>query len=436
MKKKLTNNIGMKILSLIIATLLWLIIINIDDPVETRLWRDIVVEIINEESIQSLNKVYEVIEGSTVDVTIRANRSVLDTIKIGDIRAVADMSNLSYTNAVPIIPTCTKAVDQITLGRVSTLKVNLEELETKQFKITIVKKGSEEEGYYIGSMKAKPNMIQVSGAKSLIERIEQVRVEIDVSNAFEDFTVPGEPRAYDSNGKYIDSTKLTFSSNNISLSARVLKTKSIPLALEASGQPLAGYELAGIEYEPKMVTIAGEDSALQKIASIPIKIDINNAYMNVEEEIDLNDYLPEGIQLASDSDTIMVNAKIEKLKEKTISFQSSNVEIRNLPAGATFNYNQEDELNIVISGLDENLKDVTIKSLNPTIDLSGLEIGTHELEIELVIPKGITVITKPILSVTLTGVNTSGIIDGIEDAEDIDGVENDEMIEEEDISQE
>lgn len=431
MKKKLTNNIGMKILSLVIAALLWLIIINIDDPIETTTKRDIVVEIVNEESIKSLDKVYEVIEGSTVDVTLRGKKSVLDTVKISDIRAVADLSNLSYTNAVPIIATCSKPVD-ITLGKVNTLKVSLEDLVTKQFKITIAQKGTEEEGFYIGSIKAKPNIIQVSGAKSIIEKIDQVRVEMDVSNASEDFSAQGEPRAYDSNGKYIASEKLTFSSNNISLSASILKTKTIHLSLETEGEPLEGYGLAGIEYEPKTITIAGDSSALQKVSTIPIVVDINNAYINVEEEIDLNDYLPEGIRLAGDSDTIMVNAKIETLREKSIPFKSNNIEIKNLPAGATFNYNEGDELYIIVSGLGDNLKNIDIASLNPTIDLTGLEIGSHELEVELSIPEGVTIVEKPVLSITLTGVNTPLNSGELEDAEN--SITTDDNVDEEEVN--
>ena len=151
MKEKLTKNLGMKILSLILATLSWIVIVNIDDPPRTRTFRDIVVDIQHEEAIKSLNKIYEVVEGDTVDVTVKGKRSIVDNIRVADIKAVADLSNLSYTNAVPINVTCAKPVDQLTLGKVSTLKVALEDIDSKQFKITIAQKGTEEAGYLISS---------------------------------------------------------------------------------------------------------------------------------------------------------------------------------------------------------------------------------------------------------------------------------------------
>lgn len=402
MKEKLTKNLGMKILSLILATLLWIVIVNIDDPITTRPY-DIVVEIQHEEAIKSLGKVYEVTEGSTVNVTVKAKRSVLDTIKISDIKAVADLSNLSYTNAVPITVSCTKPVEQLTLGKVSTLKVALEDIDTKQFRITIVPKGTEEEGYLIGSIKAKPNIIQVSGAKSQIARIDQIKVDIDVSNASEDFTAKGEPKAYDADGRSIDSSKLTFSNNNISVTATVLKTKTISLNIEAKGDPLTGYRFVDIEYEPKEVTIAGPSNILKDIYSIPIEVDINNAFINIEEEIDLTQYIPEGTILAEDSKSIMIKVTIEKLQDKIISFNTDDIEIKNLPSGATFNFNDDIEFNIKITGLAKDIKKVTIDTLKPSIDLEGLDLDTHQVELNVEKLEGIQVLDIPTLSISLKG---------------------------------
>lgn len=402
MKEKLTKNLGMKILSLILATLLWIVIVNIDDPISTRPY-DIVVEIQHEEAIKSLGKVYEVTEGSIVNVTVKAKRSVLDTIKVSDIKAVADLSNLSYTNAVPITVSCTKPVEQLTLGKVSTLKVALEDIDTKQFRITIVPKGTEEEGYLIGSIKAKPNIIQVSGAKSQIARIDQIKVDIDVSNASEDFTTKGEPKAYDADGRSIDSSKLTFSNNNISVSATVLKTKTISLNIEAKGDPLSGYQFVDIEYEPKEITIAGASNILKDIYSIPIEVDINNAFINIEEEIDLTQYIPEGTILAEDSKSIMIKVTIEKLQDKIISFNTDDIEIKNLPSGATFNFNDDIEFNIKITGLAKDIKKVTIDSLNPSIDLKGLDLDTHQVELNVENLVGIQLLDIPTLSISLKG---------------------------------
>ena len=47
MKKGLMNNWGLKILSFLLAVMLWLIVVNIDDPVTTQTFNNIPVVVTN-----------------------------------------------------------------------------------------------------------------------------------------------------------------------------------------------------------------------------------------------------------------------------------------------------------------------------------------------------------------------------------------------------
>ena len=51
------KNLGIKIVSVLLAMIIWMIIINIDDPYKTRTF-SVNVETINESALQSVNKVY------------------------------------------------------------------------------------------------------------------------------------------------------------------------------------------------------------------------------------------------------------------------------------------------------------------------------------------------------------------------------------------
>ncbi len=81
MKKKLTANLGLKILAVLFSVAIWFIVININDPVDKAEFTKIPVEILNEDLITSEGKVYEILDGTNViDVTVWAKRSVLDTL--------------------------------------------------------------------------------------------------------------------------------------------------------------------------------------------------------------------------------------------------------------------------------------------------------------------------------------------------------------------
>ena len=63
MKSKVMNNFGLKVISLVVAFIVWLVIINTTNPTITKTFTDIPVKVINENVITSLNQVYEVVDG-------------------------------------------------------------------------------------------------------------------------------------------------------------------------------------------------------------------------------------------------------------------------------------------------------------------------------------------------------------------------------------
>ena len=97
MKNKITTNLFLKVLSVIMAFLFWLVIINMIDPTVAKTFRDIPVEILNENVITSANQVFEVESGDTVNVTVKGKRSFVETLSPRDFTAVADLSEHQCT---------------------------------------------------------------------------------------------------------------------------------------------------------------------------------------------------------------------------------------------------------------------------------------------------------------------------------------------------
>ena len=136
MKRKITDNIPLKIMSLAVAVLVWLIVVNIDNPMETQYYTVSNVEIINKDYIESPETggkmcLPEVDQGS-IRVAITAQRKVQSRISASDITATADLQqaiSLDTTPVmVPITATCpgVSAEDimlvQFRIGRVRQLQ--------------------------------------------------------------------------------------------------------------------------------------------------------------------------------------------------------------------------------------------------------------------------------------------------------------------------
>ena len=73
MKKSLTNNIGLKLLAFVIAFLLWLFVVNTDDPIIDQVYKNITVTVEHEEVITQAEtkKTYQIVDNTqAVDVTV------------------------------------------------------------------------------------------------------------------------------------------------------------------------------------------------------------------------------------------------------------------------------------------------------------------------------------------------------------------------------
>lgn len=71
MKKLLTNNLGLKLLSIVAAAMLWLVVLYIEDPVMYADFSPIQVTILNENVITDQGKVYQIEDNSDV-ISVRS----------------------------------------------------------------------------------------------------------------------------------------------------------------------------------------------------------------------------------------------------------------------------------------------------------------------------------------------------------------------------
>ena len=64
--KRLLNNIGMKLASVLIAFLIWLVVVTINDPEQTRAFPNVRVTIRNSDAILNADKAFDVQSGSWI----------------------------------------------------------------------------------------------------------------------------------------------------------------------------------------------------------------------------------------------------------------------------------------------------------------------------------------------------------------------------------
>lgn len=402
MKEKLTRNTGLKILSLLLAILLWIVILNIDNPVIKETFEDINVTVINEQSLQEKDKVYEIIRGKTIDVEVKGKRKIIESLSPSSFKAVADLSLLSINYVASIDVTVPGYADEVEIIDTGDyiLKVQLENKDTEQFRVEVVENGTVAEGNYIYEKKATPNIMQVSGAESVINTIAEVVVEVDVNNANDSFKVTAEPKVYDKNGSIIDPKKLQLSYDTVDVSVNLLRTKTVQFIIDVTGEPAYGYEYVSAEYEPKQITIAGEKSVLDKISYIKGEYNVKYKREDFQGEVNIEDFIKEDVILIDDNKTAVINVKVEKLDNKDISFSLDDISVINVPEGMKAEL-EESEFEVRVYGNKDSLNRISRYNINPYIDLANYEIGTDYVKIQFNMPDSTVDYSNPSVNVTL-----------------------------------
>lgn len=376
MKEKLLKNWGLKIMAVLIAFLVWFLVANIEDYTITKTITGIPVELLNEDAITGQDMVYEIEQGKTVDVKVDGRRSVVEKLTPEDFVATADLSELSITNSVQI---AVDAVDasvrkEIDISVVdSMMKVAIEERGEQKLPIGVITTGKTQDGYAVVSTATTPNMVTISGAASKVKNIKSVAVYVDVEGMNTSISTNGALELLDADGDIIDQDKLNLSLTTVTVNIDIKKTKEVPIQITPAGTVAEGYSIAGdIEYQPTTVLIAGEESVLRSIESIDINdIDVTDKNSDFETTVNIGDYLPEGVVVADKTQDVAVKINIEKLVEKTVTIQASDIKIKN--GDSELDYTVQDDgtsYEIVVIGLKRDVDKLTASDIAPTVDVS------------------------------------------------------------------
>lgn len=382
MKEKLTRNIGLKILSIILAAFLWLFITNVDDPMTSKSFTK-EVEVLNTQAISSLGQVYDITENKTISFTATARRSVADRLTKYDFNVTADLSKLSDLNTVIININYVGNEDgvNITSGLNQVMSVNLEQKVEGRFMVNVEQKGEPADGYYVYEKNAN-TILRITGPKSKIESIEEVVATVDVTDyEGSSFQTSEEPRVLDKNGHEIDTSNLQFSQSTIPVYVGVYKTKTVNLDVVTTGSPANGYIMSNLEYEPKTLEVAANDDILKTINSIEVRESIEGVSDDVKKEIKIQDRLSEGVILVGNNQTAVVNISIDKSKTKTITVLPQELEIKNQPKSCTVNYLTTGLITIRLNGPAREINAIDKDKLKPYIDLAGYQPGIYSVKI-------------------------------------------------------
>lgn len=417
----LTNNIGLKLLAIVISCGLWFMVNSITDPIETKPFNNIPVEIINEDMITSEGKVYEVLDGTNrVNVTAIGKRSALADVTRDDIRAVADMSELTFMNTVGIEISSARNNSELDFNKnIDNMKLSIENGKSIQKGIIASTTGEPAEGYVVEKAEASPNVVRFSGPESLIKQIDRVEAVANIEGYSANISTSVDLKIYDAENNEIKNNSIKMNVSTVNVSVSILATKEVPLSYAVQGEPAEGYVVSeDVLSVPEKVMIAGKSSVLDGVS----KISITDAVLSAEglaesttNIINIKKYLPSGVQFAdsSFSGNVSVTIGIEKLVTKELEISARNFAAGGKPDGFGLTLKEledADSYAISISGTRSAVDMVEAEAVIGVIDMNALReklglsewaAGSYEGDITFNLPDNVTLAEDYTMTVVL-----------------------------------
>ena len=403
-KKKLTNNLLLKILSLAIALAIWLLVANINDPVVVTSY-DVPVTIQNSAYLESGGKTYQVLEQQQmVTVILRGNSSVVEN-RTGDIQAVADLTQIVDMDTTPVMVPVTATCDRVAAEDISVVPaaigIEIEDMVSKDFTITVTAGDTTPSAdYEVGTMEANPEKVTITGPESLIDKIDRVMAEVDTTPMNEDTTITSRLIIYDKNQDTLDETEMNYLKFDIGqpvvdIHVDLWRVRGdIQLAVNYSGSPAPGYQVGDVTITPSTISVAGTDEALAQLAvegnTIEIPADaivLDGQNSDVETRLTLSEYMPDDLMVANNVETAIANVSIIPEGSQEFRVATRDIAIENLDDKLRLVFDT-DSVTVRVRETGGQINDLTADEISLSADMKDRGAGDYEIQLEADLPDG------------------------------------------------
>lgn len=400
------QNVFSKIFSFLAAFILWVIVININNPMETYSFSTNVT-FSGEESLTAKNLVWmnkSSLQDSKVNIKVRGKRLALEQLKTesANIKALVNLQSEVYnstvgeTNKILVnitLPNISGESFEITERTPQYLDIILEKYETIQKDITLNVTGSLKDGFVMGNTEIVPNVVQVSGPASLIATVSEVKVIANVSGISKDLNIAAAPKAYDIYGNEVLGVDLSV--EKVTVNIPVNESKRIKVDASANqGMLESGYVLMGITWEPAYIEIIGKSDKVALLEKLEIEpVDLTGINQDTEIMYRIADYLPEGVKLKDGSpEEIKVNILIAKEEVKDFRIPIRNITVQGFNSSSQQYKLMQEYIWVTVKAVESIMERIDTDNIRGNINIGSYSIGEHYVPVEFSLPSGASIV--------------------------------------------
>ena len=303
------RNLPAKIIALVVAVVLWLFVMNEQNPqIEGSF--TVAVDLVNAPEGYKITQAEK-----NVKLKVRGARSVFVSAEPEGFKAYADLTGLESgehkvkVNAV--LPQGFEMVD----AQPESVSVRLDKIVRRSVRIDLIVTGAAASGYTVGKLSQTANTTVIEGPELRVAEVDRVIGYVGLSGNREDFTLQVPLTPINSDGKAVEDVELLARTVEVSVQlARGLTRKIVSVRPVLDETLPEGFSLGEVQVEPTKIEIAGDAGVISKLTSISTeKIVISDMKGSGKKVAHLA--IPEGVAIPNREVTVTVELK-PKAQEK------------------------------------------------------------------------------------------------------------------------
>jgi YbbR domain-containing protein len=385
--RNLLKNLPTFGLAIILAVTVWISAVTQTDPTVSRIYPNTVkVDLVGQDpGMVIMNET-----PSQISLMLSAPQSIWNQLLNEQIpvRAVVDLSGLEPGEHVlpiqvqiGIRPVVVKSYSP------QQIKLNLEHLVSRSFPVTVSLKGDIGVGFQMGTPQLIPQQVTVSGPDSIVNRIAELRTQLDVAGIKENTQRSLMVQAVDASGAVLSGITISPDQVNASLSIEQLGGyRNVVVKVILKGQVVNGYRVTNISVFPPAVTVFSSDPKL--VESLPGYVEtaalgLDGVKDDVDMRLPLN--LPPGVSVVGDQ-TVGVQVGVASI-EGSLTLTGMKVDVIGLADNLSAKIAPE-TVDVILTGPVSLLSNLNTKDVRVVVDLKDDKIGTYQRvpKLELTIP--------------------------------------------------
>lgn len=378
----LARNVWLKLLSLLLAILLWNYVISSNTSITRSKTLNGLTGYVTGQTTLTANRLALLDDPSdalsSITVTVDAPQAYYARLSGENVQVSLDLSSVRTAGTQEVPLRAVSSYGRVTDVIPESLTLTFEALDSRSIPINSVLSGDMQEDYWYNITRINPSNLTVSGAASVVRNIGSANVYMDISGHDSPFTQAQPYVLLDSAGEEISAEMLNLSSSSVSVSVDIYPTKELPVSTElanvVTGQPAEGYVVQSVTMQPETITVAADAELLDGLTELmiqPVSVDGMSQSFTVRAAI-----TPlSGVKNLS-SEQVYVNVAIS---EASIGGRIENVGVlvSGKGEGLSVEYNT---MSVYVTGPRSVVEQLQNDGVFVSVDLTGLGAGTYEIE--------------------------------------------------------